>query len=148
MSEYKHLRHNVSNLVYHIVCPTKYRRIVINSHVDKVLKNTCLEIELRYEITFLEIGTDKDHVHFLVQTIPRYSPSQLVTIIKSITGRKIFELCPEVEEKLWKRKFWTDGYFIGTVGKHTSEKAIKEYVKKQGKTDEYEQLHLNIDETL
>ena len=145
MSEYIHLRHNVSNLVYHIVCPTKYRRVVINEEVDKILKQICLEIEIRYEIIFLEIGTDKDHVHFLVQTIPKYSPSKLVAIIKSITAREIFAQYPEVKVKLWGGQFWTDGYFISTVGKHTSEIAIKEYVKNQGKTKEYMQLHLNLE---
>jgi REP element-mobilizing transposase RayT len=131
--------------MYHIVCPTKYRRVVIDEKVDETLKQICLEIEIRYEITFLEIGTDKDHVHFLVQSIPKYSPSQLVRVIKSITGREIFAKCPEVKEKLWGRQFWTDGYFVGTVGKNVSEEAISKYVNSQGKTEEYNQLHLNMD---
>ena len=65
MSEYIHKSHNVSVLIYHFVCPAKYRRVVIDDEVDKVLKETCQEIEKRYDIRFLEIGIDKDHVHFL-----------------------------------------------------------------------------------
>jgi putative transposase len=62
MSEYNHKRHNVTILMYHIVCPAKYRKVVISDEVDKVLKEVCLKIEERYEIKFLEIGTEKDHV--------------------------------------------------------------------------------------
>ena len=66
------------------MCPAKYRRIVFSAEVDQVLKTVCLEIAQRYELTFLEIGTDRDHVHFLVQSVPSYSPTKIVRIIKSL----------------------------------------------------------------
>ncbi|MHB9293497.1 putative REP-associated tyrosine transposase [Hollandina sp. SP2] len=100
--------------MYHIVCPGKYRRAVITEEVDKKLKEICLEIEKRYEIKFLEIGTEKEHVHFLVQSVPAYSPASIAQRIKSITARKIFEACPEVKKSLWGEEFWTRGYYIGT----------------------------------
>lgn len=101
-SKYIYLSHNVSNLVYHIVCPAKYRRIVFDDIFDEHLKQICLGIELRYDyIKFLEIGTDKDHIHFLVQSTPNYSPSQIVKVIKSVTARQIFSECPQVKKKLW-----------------------------------------------
>ena len=82
-SEFLYLSHNVSNLVYHIVCPAKYRRIVFDENVEAHLRQICLEIEKRYDyIKFLEIGTDQDHVHFLVQSTPNYAPTQIVKIIK------------------------------------------------------------------
>ena len=146
MSSYIHRSHNVTYVMYHIVCPIKYRRMAINEEVDRTLKEICLELEIRYEIYFKEIGTDKDHVHFLVQTVPSYSPSEVVKIIKGITGREIFKRCPEVKEYLWKGQFWTDGYFLSTVGKHTNEEAITEYVKNQGEKDnKYNQLYLDIE---
>ena len=128
--------------MYHIVCPTKYRRAVFAAQVDDKLKEVCQEIQKRYEITFLEIGTDDNHVHFLVQSVPMFSPKQLVQIIKSITGREIFKLCPEVKKYLWGGKFWSDGYFVSTVGAHGNEQMIKNYVQQQGKTDENGQLRL------
>jgi REP element-mobilizing transposase RayT len=88
MSKIIRKRHNVSELMYHIVCPAKYRRAVITEEVDKKLREICLEIEIRYEIKFLEIGAEKDHVHFLVQAVPKYSPKQIVQTIKSVTARK------------------------------------------------------------
>ena len=86
MSDIIHKSHNVSKLMYHFVFPTKYRRVVIDDEVDRVIKETCIEISKRYDLYFLEIGTDKDHVHFLIQSIPSYSPMQIVKIVKSITA--------------------------------------------------------------
>lgn len=145
-SEYLRLSHNVSNLVYHFVCPAKYRRVVFDDTVDEKLKQICLGIELRYDwIHFLEIGVDKDHVHFLIQSTPNYSPTKIIKTVKSITARQIFAECPEVKKKLWGGEFWTDGYFVGTVGKNQNEEVIQEYVKNQGqKVAGYKQLHLDF----
>ena len=122
-----------------MVFPAKYRRVVFDVSVDQVLREVCLDIEKRYQIKFLEIGTDEDHVHFLVQSVPTYSVTKIVTIIKSVTARQIFRLRPEVKKKLWGGEFWTDGYFTSTVGKHGNENMIGKYVKNQGK--EYKKLH-------
>jgi len=127
--------------MYHIVCVAKYRRVVFNTAVDKQLKETCLEIAKRYEVTFLEIGCDKDHVHFLVQSVPLYSPKRIVQLIKSITAREIFRRCPEVKKQLWGGEYWTDGYFVSTVGQHSTESVIKQYIQNQGAETEYEQLY-------
>ena len=139
MSKYIHKSHNVTVLLYHMVFPAKYRRVVFDVSIDQVLREVCLDIEKRYQIKFLEIGTDEDHVHFLVQSVPTYSVTKIVTTIKSVTARQIFRLCPEVKRKLWGGEFWTDGYFTSTVGKHGNENMIGKYVKNQGK--EYKKLH-------
>ena len=141
MSEYIHKSHNVTVLLYHLVFPAKYRRAVIDEQVDAVLKSVCLDIENRYQIKFLEIGTDKDHVHFLVQSVPTYSVTKIVRTIKSITAREIFKRCPQVKTQLWGGEFWSDGYFASTVGKHGDEDMIQQYVKNQG--DQYLQLYKN-----
>ncbi len=139
MSEYIHKSHNVTVLIYHLVFPAKYRRVVFDEKVDGVLQEVCLDIENRYQVKFLEIGTDKDHVHFLVQSVPTYTVTKIVTMIKSITAREIFKRCPKVKRQLWGGEFWTDGYFGSTVGKHGNEDTIVKYVKKQGQ--EYRKLY-------
>ena len=139
MSEYIHKRHNVTTLLYHLVFPAKYRRAVFDEAVDKTLLDVCFELEKRYQLKFLEIGTDEDHVHFLVQSVPSYSVTKLVTLIKIITASKIFRLCPHVKKQLWGGEFWSDGYFASTVGRHGDEHTIRNYVKGQGK--EYQKLH-------
>jgi REP element-mobilizing transposase RayT len=142
MSKFIHKKRNVSVLIYHIVCPTKYRRAVFSATVDAKVKEICAEIQKRYEITFLEIGTDDNHVHFLVQSVPLYSPKQLVQIIKSSTAREVFKACPEVKKYLWGGKFWSEGYFVSTVGAHGNEKMIKNYIEQQGNLDDDGQLRL------
>jgi REP element-mobilizing transposase RayT len=140
-SRYIHKQHNVSVLVYHLVCSAKYRRVVMDEQVDEVLKKACLEIEKRWEIYFLEIGIDGDHAHFLVQSVPAYSPTKIVQTLKSITAKEVFAHLPAVKSQLWGGEFWGKGYFINTVGQHTSEKVIAEYVKRQGLGAHYRQLH-------
>ena len=144
-SNYWHLSHNVTNLVYHFVCPAKYRRVVFDGSVEESLRQICEGIELRYEwIEFLEIGVDKDHVHFLIQSTPDHSPSEIIRTVKSLTARRIFAEHPEVKKKLWGGEFWTDGYFVSTVGRNTTESIIREYVKNQGTQDSYKQLYFKI----
>ena len=126
-------------MLYHIVFPAKYRKAVFDNNIDRNLKLICLEIEKRYEIVFVEIGTDKDHVHFLIQSVPMYSVTKIVKMIKSITAREIFKKCPEVKKQLWGGEFWSDGYFCSTVGKHGDEEMILKYVQQQG--GEYKKLH-------
>jgi REP element-mobilizing transposase RayT len=130
--------------MYHIACPAKYRRAVISQEVDKKMREVCQGIEARYEIKFLEIGTEKDHVHFLVQSVPTYSPAKIVQTIKSITAKKIFEAFPEVKKELWGGEFWTRGYYVGTVGEHGDEEIISSYVKNQGRNPEgYKKIYEN-----
>jgi REP element-mobilizing transposase RayT len=141
MSKYIHKSHNVSVAMYHYVCPTKYRRVIFDKRVDEILREICLEISKRYEIYFIEIGTDKDHVHFLVQSVPMYSPTQIIKIIKSITAREIFIRAPEVKKKLWGGQFWSKGFYFSTVGKYGNEEMILRYVKLQGIEKDYKTLY-------
>src|ERR1044071_727044 len=120
-SIYLHKSHNVSVLLYHFVFPAKYRRVVFSKAVDETLKEICVAISERYEVYFLEIGTDKNHVHFLIQSVPTYSPTKIVTMVKSLTAREIFKRHPEVKQQLWGGEFWSDGFFVNTVSKFGDE---------------------------
>jgi REP element-mobilizing transposase RayT len=129
--------------LYHIVCPAKYRRAVIDKEVDKKVREVCLGIEARYEIRFVEIEKEMDQVHFLVQSVPKYSPEQIVRTIKSIRAKKIFELCPKVKKMLWGGEFWTRGYYVGGQEENREiEKVIQQYIMNQGRNPEnYQKTH-------
>ena len=144
-SSYIHKSHNVSVLLYHLVCSAKYRKVIFDKAVDEQLKSTCLEISKRYEIVFLEIGTDKDHVHFLIQSVSMYSPKKIVQAVKSITAKAMFQEFPEVKKQLWGGELWGKGYFINTVGQHGNETTIAQYVKNQGGIREYKVLHKQLE---
>ena len=109
-SIYIHKSQNVSVLIYHLVCAVKCRLAVVDEAMEQVLREVCAEIELRYEIRFLEIGTDRDHVHFLIQSVPMYSAKQIVQTVKSLTAREIFARMPQVKTVLWGGEFWGKGW--------------------------------------
>jgi len=132
--------HSASELVYHLVCPVKYRRKVFTKDNETTVKEICLELEKRYELHFLEVGIDRDHAHFLFQSIPNMAPSELANAVKGNMAREFFKKHPEVKIFLWGGNFWTAGYYINTVG-NASMNIVKNYVKNQNYPD-YEQLHL------
>ena len=134
MSEHVLKRHNKTLLMYHLILPLKYRRKAITASVGKTLKAICLGIEERYEIFFLEIGYEEDHVHFLVQSVPANCVDEIIRVVKSITAKELFKHHPEVKKKLWGGKFWTSGYYANTVGQYGNEDLIRKYVEDQGKT--------------
>lgn len=139
MSEHVIKSHNKTLLLYHIVCPVKYRRKAITEGVERTIKETCLGIEERYEMHFVEIGVDEDQVHFLVQSVPTKMPKEIVQVVKSITVKEVFRNNPEVKEMLWGGQFWTSGYYMNTVGRYGNEEVIKKYVKEQG--GKYKQIY-------
>jgi REP element-mobilizing transposase RayT len=126
--------HNKTVLLYHLVFPSKYRRKIFTKEIEETLVNICKEIAERYEINFLEIGNDEDHVHFLIQGIPKMPVSRIVQIVKSITARELFSKHREIKKMLWGGHLWTSGFYANTVGQYASEDTIKKYVQNQGKT--------------
>lgn len=75
-----------------------------------------------------------------MQLTPDYSPTKIMTTIKSITTKRIFAKHPEVKKQLWEGSFWSGVFLWSSVGRNVSEQAIKKYVKNQGKQDSYEQI--------
>lgn len=140
MGKYISKSHNKSMLLYHLVCVIKYRKGVLTETVTNTLVNVCMEIEETSDIEFLEIGTDVNHVHFLIQTTPTYAVAQYVKLIKGRTANKIFKIHPELRNILYGGEFWSDGYWIVTVSQHGIEDVIRKYVREQGK-DKYNLLY-------
>ena len=114
-----------------MVFSIKYRRKLLRDN-DRInyIKSICSEIGERYWFDFDAIGTDGDHVHIFVGAAPRYSPSRVMQIVKSITTREFFKKFPEVRKQLWGGEFWNDGGYIGTVGDGVMADTIRNYVEK------------------
>ena len=144
MGEHIYKRHNKSLLLYHLVCPIKYRRGVLSEAVEQSLVDVCRNIEQRFEIHFIEIGADENHVHFMIQSVPMISAKNIVQTIKSITAKELFRLHPEVKTQLWGGQFWSDGYYINTVGEYANEEVIQRYIQEQGnEKNTYKKFHKN-----
>ena len=96
----------------------------------------------RYEIEIQQVGFDQNHVHILCRFLPKYSGGKVIRLIKSITSRNIFKEVPEVKKALWGGEFWTDGYYVATVSGRGDKKIIEEYIRKQGREEDINQLTL------
>jgi putative transposase len=104
-----------------------------------------LEIGERYWFDFDAIGTDGDHFHVFAGAAPKYSPSKVMQIIKSITAREFFKRFPEARKQLWCGEFWSDGGYIGTAGYGVTADIIRDYVESQGTKEgkeSYKQMNL------
>lgn len=142
MDEHIYKSHNKTLLLYHFVFPAKYRKKIFDDSIDKKLRNICIEISERYEINFVEIGNDVDHVHILVQSVPTVTVARIVTIIKSITAKEVFKEFPELKKKMWGSSLWTSGYYANTVGMYASKDTIVNYIKNQGGNEkDYVKIH-------
>lgn len=113
---------------------------MITDDIGLCLKSICLEISERYELDFVEIGHEPDHVHFLVQSVPRMSVSKIVRTVKSVTAKELFRRHPEVKQLLWGGNFWTSGFYANTVGQYTNEEVIRKYIESQDKEIQYKKI--------
>ena len=125
--------HCVWQIHYHIVFPVKYRKALLDDEVAKIIQQTAEGISERYAIEMEAIGCDKDHIHLLCGAHPKVAPSKIVQIFKSITAREIFSRKPSIKKELWGGAFWTDGYYVATVGERGNWDTVEKYVQKQGK---------------
>lgn len=126
--------HCVYDAHYHIVFPVKYRKALLSKPIVSAILEIAEEIEERYEIAFEKMGTDGDHIHLLCSFHPKYGGSRVVGLFKSITAKQLFLRFPELKKELWGGEFWTDGYYLATVGTRGDWKTVERYVTNQGKT--------------
>ena len=110
----------------------KYRKCLISPEVFSHIKDVCRGISDRYFLTFHALGSDGDHLHLLVQGAPRYSPSRIMQICKSIIAIQVFKQFPDLRDELWGGEFWSDGGHIDTVGDGYDVKAMEAYILSQG----------------
>ena len=129
MSEYRKGAHTIYSIQYHFVWVTKYRYKVLTREIGlrtKELVRQCCESR---EIKILKGHVSKDHVHILVSSPPKLSPSKTMQYIKGRTSRKLQDEYPELKKRFWGNHLWGRGYFCATVGAVTEEQ-IKEYIAK------------------
>ena len=131
--EVEYVPHCSYRIRYHLVFVIKYRKSLINKSVFEFLKTILRGIEERYYLRFHAIGHENNHLHLLVEARPRYSPSEIMQICKSITAKQVFKQFPGIKEELWGGHFWTEGGHIDTVGDGYGEEKMKEYIKNQGR---------------
>ena len=123
--------HHVFGLMYHFVWIPKYRHKIFEEPYRSVLKGIINKIGYDYDIEIVELETPMDHIHMVVRTEPKVSPTDVMRIIKSISAREFFGRYPEIIKKyFWGGKLWTQSCFVKTIG-NASEDVIRKYVQDQ-----------------
>jgi REP element-mobilizing transposase RayT len=97
--------YNKSLLLYHLVFFIKYRRSIITEDIENHIRDICLGIANGYEVRFVEIGFDENHIHLLIQSVPSYSITSIVKILKSIIARETFRVYPEIKKNYMVETF-------------------------------------------
>ena len=134
MSEWKSASHNKYLLQYHLIFVCKYRKkLLVSQNIADDIKQLSYEICNKHNVTIKKMETDKDHIHYLIETEPTISISKIVNLMKSYTTYHIWQLHQKyLSRHFWKEHtFWTDGYFVCSIG-NVSEKMLKEYIENQG----------------
>jgi putative transposase len=139
--EYRKQAHATYYCDYHVVLATKYRRRVINAGIFAFMAAKFQEIRKHYpEIEIKEMNHDEDHVHLLISVPPKMAVGAAIRIIKSNTASSLKQKFPFLKEVYWGAGFWSDGYFVSTVGLHES--TIRNYIQHQGEEDSGQQASL------
>ena len=123
----------------------KYRKWLLRGERESFLLEVLQGIGERYWFEFDAVGCDGNHVHVFVGAAPRYAPSKVMGVTKSISAKQLFRRFPELRETLWGAEFWSDGGYIGTVGDGVTEDIIRNYVERQGtpeEKDDYNQMRI------
>lgn len=132
-----HRSHNVTQLIYHVVFAFKYRRPLFDRRVLDILGRTFERLAAQYEVAFLEVGADSDHIHLLVQTPPKHSVTSTVRLIKSLTAIALIKEYPEIYRSIYLKPqgkndtaIWSRGYYAANANAKVDE--IRRYIRNQG----------------
>jgi len=118
------------DLRYHFVFIPKYRKRVLTGELAKRIEGMIRFAAQIHDWEVFELAVRGDHVHLYISTQPKWSPSEVMRLIKGGTSNKIRELFPELDEVYWGATFWADGFLVKSVGA-MSDKVVSEYLKKQ-----------------
>ena len=138
----KRENHCVHQSHYHIVFPVKYRKALLSEPIVRTLREIAYDISERYELTIEEMGCDLNHIHLLCSFHPKYGGGQIVRLFKSITSRELFRQFPDLKKELWGGEFWSDGYYLATIGERGTLQTLEQYVRNQGQQPDEAQLRL------
>jgi putative transposase len=142
MSPIKKTKHAVYDLKYHFVWVPKYRKKLLEGDTADFVRKVFRRIAREYGWTIEELSVQVDHIHLFMQVPPKYAPARVVQIMKSISAREVFQAFPQLRKRLWAGEFWSDGYFVRSVGDEVTAQVIKHYIRYQKSDQEPRQLSL------
>ena len=138
----KRTQHAVYDLKYHLVWVPKYRKKILDEEIREYLEEVFEKIAQEYEFEIDTIGIMEDHVHIFAGAPPRYSPAELVQIMKSISAREVFKKYPKLRKQYWAGELLNDGYFVRSVGDNVIADVIRKYIEYQTHEENSSQLKM------
>jgi len=132
MEGYRKSSHAIYRCEYHFVWIPKYRYQILVKEVKPRLKDILTELCEWLDITIIEGAICSDHVHMYISMSPKYSPAQVMKLLKGKSAEYLRKEFPELSKRYWGMHIWARGYFVSTVG--IDRDVIKAYVKKQIET--------------
>ena len=129
MEEYNKSSHAIYRCEYHFVWVPKYRYHVLVKEIKPRLKELLSELCNWLDVTIIEGAICSDHVHMYLSVPPKYSPAQVMKILKGKSAEYLRRDFPELAKKYWGLHIWARGYFVSTVGIDSA--TIQKYVKEQ-----------------
>ena len=138
----RNTKHAVYDLKYHLVWVPKYRKHVFDDEMREYVKEVFRQIAEEYEFSIDIMEVMEDHVHVFIEAPPRYSPSDIVQTMKSISAREVFKRYPKLRKQLWAHELWNDRYFVRSVGDKVTADIIRKYIEYQTRQDDASQLKM------
>jgi putative transposase len=129
MSPVKRTSHAVYDLKYHFVWIPKYRKMILREPIAKRVEEIFREVAEIYEFEIETMAVVEDHVHIFLSAPPKYAPGEIVRVLKSRSAKAVFKGFPEVKRKFWAGEFWSDGYFVRTVGDQVTTEIVRRYIE-------------------
>lgn len=122
----------VYSIQYHLVWCVKYRHDVLHGQIDADVKELLKKIASDNDIQIIEMESDKDPIHLLIECKPQHFIPNIVKAFKGVSARFLFKKHPELKQRLWGGHLWNPSYFVATVSENTEEQ-IQSYIKSQKK---------------
>ena len=129
MSPVKRTSHAVYDLKYHFVWIPKYRKMILREEIAKRVEEVFREIAEVHEFEIERMAVVEDHVHIFLSAPPKYAPGEIVRILKSRSAKVVFKEFTDVRRELWGGAFWSDGYFVRSVGDEVTAEVIRRYIE-------------------
>jgi putative transposase len=136
--------HAVGESNYHLQLTPAYRRDIFSDPIVAELTLAYIAEKLQeHKVILAGYGYGPDHMHLFVSNVRWIGEIKLVQLIKGFSSymmRKGYWYM--FKDKLWGRKFWSEGHFYRSVGEVTKESMnwyVTEGQKKHWKKYTYEQ---------
>lgn len=117
----------------HLVFVTKYRHSVFSgqhlTRCEEIVRAVCED----FEAELVEFNGEANHVHLLVNFLPKVAVSRPVNSLNGVSSRRLRQEFPDLVRHYWRaQRLWSGSYFAGSVG-GAPLSIVKQYIEQQNR---------------